>query len=113
MVMHRELSDQGGGTPSPERCPVCSSDLVEPVYWAQLDVGHWRLDLRCPECEATRTATFDAAAVHAYNILLYEAADAVALQARTLQAEWAAERADDGKRFVEALRAGDILPIDF
>ena len=72
--MHGEPPDPGDGALHPERCPVCSSDLVEPVYWAQLDPDHWRLELRCPECEAQRTSVFDAATVHAYSIVLYEAA---------------------------------------
>jgi hypothetical protein len=92
---------------------VCSSDLVEPVSWSQLDPDRWRLELRCPECGAQRTAIFDADTVHAYNIALYEAADEVASQARALHAEWSADRAGDDERFVEALRADRILPIDF
>ena len=33
-------------------CPECSSHLVYPLEWAPVDNCHWRVDLRCPECES-------------------------------------------------------------
>jgi hypothetical protein len=97
----------------PARCPVCCSALVEPVHWKQVGQDCWELELRCPECGAGRTAALDGAAVHAYNVLLYEAEDEVARQAAALSREWSADVAAEGARFVEALRADQIMPIDF
>ena len=37
----------------------------------------------------------------------------MAEQARALHGEWSADRAGDEQRFVEALKADLILPIDF
>jgi hypothetical protein len=97
----------------PELCPVCASQLVEPVAWTQSDTGSWRLELRCPECEAERTVVLGAEAVHAYNVLLYDAADDVAAAMERLRASWAADVAAEDERFLEAVRADRILPVDF
>ena len=31
-------------------CPVCDSDLVQPVCWAEADDERWELTLECPNC---------------------------------------------------------------
>ena len=97
----------------PELCPVCGSHLVEPVTWTQSDTDSWRLELRCPECEASRTVVLGAAAVHAYNVLLYDAADGVAAEMERVRASWAADVTAEDERFLEAIRADRILPVDF
>lgn len=105
--------DQGRPAAHPELCPVCGSRLVEPVAWRQVDADAWRLELRCPECEAGRTAVLDAAEAHAYNVLLFDAADDVAAEAERLRTSWAADVTEEDERFLEALRADRILPADF
>lgn len=97
----------------PELCPVCGSRLVEPVTWAQAGAGVWRLGLRCPDCETERTVVLGAAEAHAYNVHLYDAADEAAAEAERLRASWAAAVSAEDQRFLEALRADRILPIDF
>jgi len=97
----------------PQCCPVCSSGLVEPLYWAQMSPDCWRLDLRCPECGTVRTANFDAATVHSYNVLLYAASREVARQAEALGEDWCAAVLAAEQDFVAALRADEILPMDF
>lgn len=92
---------------------MCGSRLVEPVTWAQMDAASWRLELRCPECEAERTVLLGAAAVHAYNALLYDAADEMAAEVERLRASWTADVTAEDELFLEALRADRILPIDF
>jgi hypothetical protein len=83
------------------------------VYWAHRGPGLWTVDLRCPECEAVFTTALDTEAAHAYNVLLYEAADALAAGVRRLQTEWSSGVAEEDERFVDALLADRILPIDF
>jgi hypothetical protein len=92
---------------------VCSSGLVEPLYWNQTGPDCWRLDLRCPECGTLRTATFDGETVHSYNVLLYAATEQVARQADALGDEWAAAVLAEEQDFVAALNADEILPMDF
>jgi hypothetical protein len=97
----------------PELCPVCGSLLVEPVAWTHSDTDRWRLELRCPECEAERTVVLSAAAVHAYNVLLYDAADDVAAEMERMRESWAADVTAEDERFLEAIRTDRILPVDF
>jgi hypothetical protein len=111
--MSGERRAAGCKTGTPERCPVCASRLVEPVYWAHQEPGVWTVDLRCPECESGFTVTLDDQAAHAYNVFLYDAADELACRARRLEEEWSSAVAGEDERFVRALRADRILPIDF
>ena len=101
------------GTRAPERCPVCASDLVEPVSWAHRETGRRSIELRCPECEAAFSVTLDAEAAHAFNVLLFDAGEELRRGVRRLEAEWSSGVVEEDERFVEALRADRILPIDF
>lgn len=111
--MRGERRETECGTRRPECCPVCASRLVEPVYWAHRAPGLWDVDLRCPECEAEFATTLDAETAHAYNVLLYDVADALVENMRRLEEEWSSGVAEQDGRFVEALRSDRILPIDF
>src|SRR5690349_6163583 len=31
-------------------CPECSSELVQPTAWSEVDEEHWELSLECPNC---------------------------------------------------------------
>jgi hypothetical protein len=44
-------------------CFNCSSDLVYPLDWSEEGPRHWRIVLRCPECEARREGVFDQGSV--------------------------------------------------
>lgn len=37
--------------PTPNACPSCRSDLVQPLRWEALPSGDLEVRLRCPECE--------------------------------------------------------------
>jgi hypothetical protein len=111
--MRGDQKEPKTGAAHPERCPLCASRLVEPTHWAQLDPERWRLELHCPECDTERQVVLDAEAVHAYNVLLYDAADTVADDVRRLHAAWSTDVTAEDERFLEALRADRILPIDF
>src|SRR3954463_9077158 len=40
-------------------CFHCSGELVYPLDWAEEGARHWRVVLRCPECEARREGVFE------------------------------------------------------
>lgn len=92
---------------------MCGSGLVEPTYWAHRGPGCRTVDLRCPECGTELTLTLDDDEAHAYNVLLYDAADGLAATVRRLAEEWSSDVAGEDERFVRALRTDRILPIDF
>jgi hypothetical protein len=41
-----------------EMCPNCSSDFVYPEYWTEEGPRHWRVSLKCGECEYTEVGVF-------------------------------------------------------
>ena len=44
-------------------CFHCAGELVYPLDWSEEGPRHWRIMLRCPECESRREGVFDQAAV--------------------------------------------------
>src|SRR5579884_2195672 len=44
-------------------CFHCAGELVYPLDWCEEGPRHWRIVLRCPECESRREGVFDQAAV--------------------------------------------------
>ena len=44
-------------------CFHCAGELVYPLDWSEEGPRHWRIVLRCPECESRREGVFDQAAV--------------------------------------------------
>lgn len=103
--------------PAPDRapcevnvCPVCRSPLVHPLDWHRRGPSLWRITLRCPNCETVRTLMLDRQAVERLNRALYEGTEKLARQADQLTRRHFQEESD---KFVAALDAGLILPIDF
>jgi len=94
----------------PHLCPVCGSTLVHPTEWQRIAVAAWRITLRCPNCETTRTVVLDRSQVERLNRALYEGTERLAREADQLVRHNFEEEAD---KFVAALDADLILPIDF
>jgi DNA-directed RNA polymerase subunit RPC12/RpoP len=44
-------------------CFNCGSELVYPLEWSEEGHRHWRIILRCPDCESRREGTFAQEAV--------------------------------------------------
>ena len=44
-------------------CFHCAGELVYPLDWSEEGPRHWRIVLRCPECESRREGVFDQASV--------------------------------------------------
>jgi hypothetical protein len=91
-------------------CPLCRSPLVHPTEWQRAGVASWRITLRCPNCETVRTVTLTREEVEQLNRALYEGTERLARQADQLVRRHFEE---ETAKFVAALDADLILPIDF
>jgi hypothetical protein len=91
-------------------CPVCKSPLVHPTDWRRTAAATWRITLRCPNCETIRTLTLSRAEVERLNKALYEGTEKLARQADQMARRHFQE---ESEKFVAALDADLILPIDF
>jgi hypothetical protein len=91
-------------------CPVCRGQLVHPVDWERTGDAVWRLRLRCPECESERTVVMGRSEVEQMNRELYHGTQELAREAERVSRH---NFEDEARRFVDALRSGQIEPIDF
>jgi hypothetical protein len=91
-------------------CEQCRSELVQPTAWEEAETGHWRVDLRCPECEHVREGVFPQSAVDAYDERLDLGTSDLTAGYRRLIRSNLREEID---RFIGALRVDAILPEDF
>jgi hypothetical protein len=91
-------------------CRWCASPLVHPTSWEELDDEHWRLCLRCPDCELAAEGVFVRSAVERFDDELTRGGLALARDLRKLAH---ANMEDECERFIAAMHAGHILPSDF
>jgi hypothetical protein len=92
------------------RCGTCGSLFVQPIDWALVGRSHWRVLLRCPNCEWTGTGVFDQATVDRYDRDLDRGTrQLTATLARVTRACMEAEI----EQFAHALDSGLIMPFDF
>ncbi len=103
-------------TPAPSRpvevhrCPQCGSDLVHPTAWEEAGEDMWRLSLRCPNCEWRGTGRYDRETVERFDEELDRGTHALVTDLRHLMH---ANMEAEIERFVAALDADHIWPIDF
>jgi hypothetical protein len=89
---------------------MCGRDFVNPVDWEPVGSEHWRILLRCGECETWREVTVTNAVAQRYDVELDR-------RAAVLKASW--ERLDRERMIGEveamttALRRGLIDAADF
>jgi len=83
---------------------------VHPTEWQRVGVASWRITLRCPNCETMRTVTLSREEVELLNRALYVGTEYLARQADQLVRRHFEE---ETAKFVAALDADLILPIDF
>jgi hypothetical protein len=89
---------------------MCGRDFVNPVDWETVGAEHWRILLRCGECETRRVVTVTNAVARRYDVELDR-------RAAVLAASW--ERLDRERMIGEveamtvALRRGLIDAADF
>jgi hypothetical protein len=91
-------------------CFNCGGELVYPLDWCEEGVRHWRIALRCPECESRREGVFEQAAVELLDDELDRAAGALLGDLRRMTHANMSEEVDF---FVRALDADLITPSDF
>ena len=114
-----ETASRADGVPahladSPSRdlhvCHSCESKLVYPTHWEEAGPRHWHVALRCPNCEWTADGVYCQDTVEAFDEELDRGTDALTSDLRRLMRANMAEEID---RFVSALEADAVLPMDF
>ncbi|GAC1441365.1 MAG: hypothetical protein NVSMB51_21500 [Solirubrobacteraceae bacterium] len=94
----------------PTQCGTCHSTLVYPICWEGAGVSHWRVTLRCPNCEWCGTTVLGEADVERLDLRMQSGAEEMLERLRLLELE---QMLEDTERFVEALAEDHILPTDF
>ncbi len=62
-----EEYDETACDPELCRCGTCGSMLVQPIDWSLIGRSHWRVVLRCPNCEWSGTGVFGQEAVDRFD----------------------------------------------
>jgi hypothetical protein len=108
----RAATEERGATPTVALhvCVSCAGELVYPLDWDEAHPGHWRILLRCPDCESTREGVFGQAAVERLDDELDRATGALLSDFRRMAHANMAEEID---LFIRALEADLIGPSDF
>jgi hypothetical protein len=113
--------DQRAGPPAPAPesacvpdplhvCFHCAGELVYPLNWSEEGPRHWRIVLRCPECDARREGVFEQTAVEELDEELDRATGALLNDLKQLTQ---ANMEDEVEFFIRALDADLIVPSDF
>jgi hypothetical protein len=91
-------------------CPDCTSTLVYPLAWEEAGEEAWELELRCPNCEWHGEGVFAQQVVEHLDEQLDHGTQVLV---RDLKQLMHANMEEEVERFIAALRAGHILPMDF
>ncbi|HEV2998022.1 MAG TPA: hypothetical protein VGX16_02870 [Solirubrobacteraceae bacterium] len=91
-------------------CPSCAGHLVYPLDWSEEGEEHWRILLRCPECQEVREGVFGQTAVELLDDELDRATGALLSD---FQRMTHANMVQEIEFFVRALHADVIVPSDF
>jgi hypothetical protein len=91
-------------------CFHCSGELVYPLDWSEEGPRHWRIVLRCPECESRREGVFDQSAVERLDDELDRGSSALLGDLRRMTH---ANMSEEVEFFVRALDADLVTPSDF
>ena len=91
-------------------CFHCAGELVYPLDWSEEGLRHWRIVLRCPECESRREGVFEQSSVEMLDDELDRASSALLGDLRRMTH---ANMTEEAEFFVRALEADLIVPSDF
>ena len=91
-------------------CPCCDSELVYPIDWAPADSSNWAVELRCPDCEWRGGGVYAQLVVDRFDEVLDEGTQQMLTDLQLLSR---ANMHDQVEKFVAALWAGAIQPLDF
>jgi len=101
------------GTSSPDHlhvCFHCAGELTYPLDWCEEGPRHWRIVLRCPECESRREGVFEQSAVEHLDDELDRGASALLGDLRRITH---ANMSEEIEFFIRALDADLVMPSDF
>jgi len=107
---HRQAADSACSPDQLHLCFHCAGELVYPLDWSEEGPRHWRIVLRCPECESRREGVFDQAAVERLDDELDRGSSTLLGDLRRMTH---ANMSDEIAFFVRALDADLITPSDF
>lgn len=91
-------------------CGECGCDTVQPVEWDGYGPRHWKIELRCPNCEARCTTVVEDDVAELCDRAHQRGADELEMALTALATE-NAER--DIERLSFALANNHLLPEDF
>jgi len=91
-------------------CFHCAGELTYPLDWSEEGPRHWRIVLRCPECESRREGVFEQAAVERLDDELDRGASALLGDLRRITH---ANMSEEIEFFIRALEADLVTPSDF
>jgi hypothetical protein len=91
-------------------CGSCGSMLVQPIDWSLIGRSHWRVVLRCPNCEWSGTGVFGQEAVDRFDRELDRGTRK--LQSTLTRVSRACMEAEV-EAFAAALESDLIVPFDF
>jgi hypothetical protein len=91
-------------------CFHCSGELAYPLDWCEEGPRHWRIVLRCPDCESLREGVFEQSAVETLDDELDRGASALLADLKRITHS---NMTDEIDFFVRALDADLIVPSDF
>ena len=107
---HSRAADAAAGPDHLHVCFHCAGELVYPLDWCEEGPRHWRIVLRCPECESRREGVFDQTAVERLDDELDRGSSALLGDLRRMTH---ANMSEEVEFFVRALDADLITPADF
>jgi len=103
----------GGPAEAPDHlhiCFHCAGELAYPLDWSEEGPRHWRIVLRCPECESRREGVFEQSAVERLDDELDRGSSALLGDLRRMTHS---NMSEEVEFFVRALDADLITPSDF
>ena len=108
----RAHASEGNGSPAQLHvCFHCAGELVYPLDWSEEGPRHWRIILRCPECESRREGVFDQASVERLDDEGFDRGSSALLG--DLRRMTHANMSEEIEFFARALDADLIVPSDF
>lgn len=109
-VEQRRSQSSWNSTDQLHVCFHCAGELVYPLDWSEEGLRHWRIVLRCPECESRREGVFEQTAVEMLDDELDRASSALLGDLRRMTH---ANMTEEAEFFIRALDADLIVPSDF
>jgi hypothetical protein len=109
-LLHRIIGLRLSAAPASPVCEKCGSDAVAVSDWEEAIAGHWRVTLRCGECDRWQEMTIATAAA---DRLIAALDGGLAAIARDLEAVERERMAAQIEAFVEALARDLIDAQDF